>query len=83
MSNLTYTSTCIAFSDKIKFEVRDVNDSVGISISKNETTVLNLTLSRKQLDLLLDDIDDYLDAKALMDEIDDVKAELERFWGNA
>ena len=73
MSQLTYTTTCIAHSDKIGIDFSDCNDSTTMTFSKNGSSFLSVTMSRKQLDLLMDNAEDYLDRKHLA-------RELERFW---
>ena len=73
MSQLTYTTSCIAHSDKIGIDFSDCNDSVSMTFSKNGSSFLSVTMSRKQLDLLMDNAEDFLDSKSVM-------SELERFW---
>ena len=73
MSQLTYTTACIAHSDKIGIDFSDCNDSVSMTFSKNGSSFLSVTMSRKQLDLLMDNAEDFLDSKSVM-------SELERFW---
>lgn len=75
MSQLTYTTACIAHSDKIGIDFSDCNDSVSMTFSKNGSSFLSVTMSRKQLDFLMDNAEDYLDRKHLA-------RELERFWGD-
>ena len=73
MSQLTYTTACIAHSDKIGIDFSDCNDSVSMIISKNGSSFLAITMSRRQLDLLMDNAEDYFANKSLA-------SALERFW---
>lgn len=73
MSQLTYTTSCIAHSDKIGIDFSDCNDSTTMTFSKNGSSFLAVTMSRKQLDLLMDNAEDYFANKSLA-------SELESFW---
>ena len=73
MSQLTYTTSCIAHSDKIGIDFSDCNDSVSMTFSQNGSSFLSVTMSRKQLDLLMDNAEDYFANTSLA-------RELERFW---
>ena len=73
MSQLFNTMGCIAYSRDVDITFEDCNDAVTMRIVKNGIMILSITMSRKQLDLLLDNAEDYLESKPII-------SALERFW---
>jgi hypothetical protein len=60
----TYTSCCFSAEPKTNFAVMDVNDSIGIDVNVGNNTIVHLTLSKTQAEVLLDSLDEYITEKA-------------------
>ena len=60
----SYTSGCFCADKGTSFEVSAVNDSVGIDVNIDTNTIIHLTLSVAQAEVLADVLCEYLDSLA-------------------